>query len=112
MEKLEYKIEKDLAKVRLDKAISEKDKNLSRARIQKLLEDGKILVNGVRQKASYKVNEGDLIEIEKVEPKEVNIKPEEIPLDIIYEDDDILIVNKQKGLVVHPRKWKSRWNFG
>lgn len=102
MEKREYKVEKEFVGIRLDKAISDKDKSLSRAMVQKLLEDGKILVNGNVTKASYKLNIDDIIEIEKSEPKEVNIKPEEIPLDIVYEDDDILIVNKQKGLVVHP----------
>ena len=102
MEKREYKVDKEFAGIRLDKAISDKDNNLSRAMVQKLLDDGKILVNGKKAKASYKLNINDIVEIEKVEAKEVDIKPEDIPLDIIYEDNDILIVNKQKGLVVHP----------
>lgn len=102
MKKREYKVDKEFAGIRLDKAISDKDNNLSRAMVQKLLDDGKILVNGKKAKASYKLNINDIVEIEKVEAKEVDIKPEDIPLDIVYEDNDILIVNKQKGLVVHP----------
>ena len=99
----EYKVEKDLEGIRIDKAISEKDSTISRAMVQKMLEDGKILVNGKVPKSSYKLVVGDVVQIEKVIPKEVNIKPDEdIPLDIIYEDDDILVINKQKGLVVHP----------
>ena len=99
----EYKVEKDLEGIRIDKAISEKDSTISRAMVQKMLEDGKILVNGKVPKSSYKLVVGDVVQIEKVIPKEVDIKPDEdIPLDIIYEDDDILVINKQKGLVVHP----------
>lgn len=102
MEKKEYKIEQDLAGMRLDKAISEKDSKLSRSMVQKMLDNGDILVNGKAVKASYKLSSGDTVEITYEEPKEADLKPENIPLDIIYQDDDILVVNKQKGLVVHP----------
>lgn len=102
MEKKEYKIEKDLEGIRLDKAISMKDSKLSRSMVQKMLESGCILVNGSIPKSSYKLAIGDIVEITYEEPKEIDLKPEDIPLDIVYEDDDILIVNKQKGLVVHP----------
>lgn len=99
----EYKIEKDLAGIRIDKAISQKDSNISRAMVQKMLEDGKITVNGKIPKSSYKLLDGDIVAIEEIELKDVDIKPDDnIPLDIIYEDDDILVINKQKGLVVHP----------
>ena len=70
--------------------------------IKKLLEDGKITVNGEITKASYKVQLNDKIEIDIEKPKEVKLEAQEIPLDVIYEDNDILVVNKQKGLVVHP----------
>lgn len=101
-----YIVEKDLEGIRIDKAISEKDKDISRAMVQKMLTDGKILVNGKVPKSSYKLMVGDTVEIEEIIPKEVDIKPDEdIPLDIVYEDNDILVINKQKGLVVHPRKW-------
>ena len=70
--------------------------------IQKLIEENQILVNGVVQKASYKVQKGDEIVINIPEVKEVGLKSQDIPLDIIYEDNDILVVNKPKGMVVHP----------
>ena len=70
--------------------------------MQRLIEEGKILVNEKQEKPSYKVNEGDIIKIEKEEPQEIDLKPQEIPIDIIYEDKDILIINKAKGMVVHP----------
>lgn len=87
---------------RLDKYISKHNENLSRAMIQKLIEQNQILVNGKSQKASYKVQPGEEITINIPNVKEIGLKSQEIPLDIIYEDNDILVVNKQKGMVVHP----------
>ena len=87
---------------RLDKYVSNLESNLSREAIQRMIKTGKILVNGNREKPSYKVSVGDNISIEKEEVKEIDLKPQEMPLDIIYEDDDILIINKEKGVVVHP----------
>ena len=89
-------------KIRLDAYISKQMQDLSRSMIQKLLEENKINVNGKSEKPAYKVQNGDIIEINIEEPKEVKIEAQDIPLDIIYEDEDILVVNKQKGLVVHP----------
>ncbi len=88
--------------IRIDKYISLKLKNISRANSQKMIENGDILVNDKKVKVSYKVEENDSIKIIIEEPKESHLKPEDIPLDIVYEDDDIVVVNKQKGLVVHP----------
>ncbi len=88
--------------MRLDKLIATKCEDLSRTMIQKLIEDEKVSVNGKTAKASLKVKKGDVIEIEEVEVKEIALKPQDIPLDIIYEDNDIIVVNKPKGLVVHP----------
>ena len=87
---------------RLDKYVSNLESNLSREAIQRMIKTGKILVNGKREKPSYKVSVGDNISIEKEEVKEIDLKPQEMPLDIIYEDDDILIIKKEKGVVVHP----------
>lgn len=89
-------------KLRLDSYIAKKDESLSRSMIQKLLEESKITVNGNVVKASYKVQVGDRIQIEIEPPKEVKLEAQDIPIDIIYEDDDIIVVNKPKGLVVHP----------
>ena len=102
MEKKEFVINEDLAGERIDKAISIKDENLSRAAVQRLIDEEKVLVNGNKVKSSYKLNIGDTVTIIYEEPKEVEIKEENIPLDIVYEDSDILVINKQKGLVVHP----------
>lgn len=87
---------------RLDKYIAQKQESLSRVMIQKLIEEGNILVNGEKSKPSYNVQEGDKITIQIPEVKATDLKAQEIPLDIIYEDDDIIVVNKAKGMVVHP----------
>lgn len=88
--------------IRLDAYIAEERKQLSRTMIQKLIESGNILVNGSKKKLSYKVQMNDQITINLPEAKETNLKPQEIPIEIIYEDNDIIVVNKPKGLVVHP----------
>lgn len=95
-------IVKENEQKRLDAYISEKLPELSRTMVKKLLDDGKILVNNKAPKASYKPVENDKIEIEIEEPKEIELKAQEIPIQIIYEDNDIIVVNKPKGLVVHP----------
>ena len=87
---------------RLDKALSLLCPSLSRSYITKLLKEGKILVNGQISKPSYKVNENDDITLLEIVDEKADIKEENIPLDIIYEDDDILIINKEQGMVVHP----------
>ena len=88
--------------VRLDVYISNEYKDLSRTMVQKLIEDGNIQVNGNIKKISYKVQIGDKIEMKLPESREVDLKPQEIPIEIIYEDNDIIVVNKPKGMVVHP----------
>ena len=102
MEKREYIIDASLVGIRLDKAISMKDSKLSRVAIQRMIDEENILVNDKKVKTSYKLSLNDKVTIIKEEPKEVEIKAEDIPLDVVYEDNDILVVNKQKGLVVHP----------
>ena len=95
-------IVEDTENVRIDRFLSERLSELSRSHIQKLIKDGNILVNGSCIKANYKVNKNDQVTVEMPELKEPDILPENIPLDILYEDSDILIVNKPKGMVVHP----------
>ena len=87
---------------RIDAYISDKIEELSRVAVQRLLANGQILVNGKKVKASYKVQKGDKIEIEEEETVEISLKAQNIPIDIIYEDNDIIVVNKPKGMVVHP----------
>lgn len=88
--------------IRLDSYIAGKYKDLSRTMIQKLIENGEILVNGQKKKISYKVNINDKISINIPEPEKTDLKAQDIPLEIIYEDNDIIVVNKPKGMVVHP----------
>ncbi len=92
----------DYVGIRIDKCLSELMTDYSRAYIQKLLDDGNITVNNKSVKSNYKLRAGDNVEISIPEPEELEILPENIPLDIVYEDNDILIVNKPKGMVVHP----------
>ena len=87
---------------RLDAYISSQDEEITRTSAQRLIEQGNILVNGKKQKVSYKVSDGDIITIEEVKPQEIELKAQEIPIEIIYEDTDIIVVNKPKGMVVHP----------
>ncbi len=87
---------------RIDAYLSEKLEDTSRVAIQRLVTNGKVLVNGKTVKASYKVQAGDKIEVEEEVPVEISLKAQNIPLDIIYEDKDIIVVNKPKGMVVHP----------
>ena len=105
--KAEYIINNEFVGMRIDKAISEKDKELSRVAIQRMIDNENIKVNGKKVKASYKLNKDDKVTIEKEEKKETEIKAEDIPLDIIYEDNDIIVINKAKGMVVHPGNGNS-----
>lgn len=87
---------------RLDKYLTELLPDLSRSHIQKLIKNENITVNGSSVKANYKLTIGNQIDVHIPEPEVLDIQPEDIPLDILYEDEDILIVNKPKGMVVHP----------
>lgn len=87
---------------RIDSYIAGKDQEISRVAVKRLIEQGKILVNGKQVKVSYKVQLGDVITQEAEDIKEIELKAQEIPLEILYEDNDIIVVNKPKGMVVHP----------
>lgn len=102
METLEFLVEEGDAGVRIDRYLSERNQELSRSYIQKLLKDKQITVNGKEIKANYKAVMGDLVEVLIPELSEPDILPEDIPLDILYEDEDVMVVNKPKGMVVHP----------
>ena len=88
--------------IRLDSYISTKDETLSRATIQRLLESNNITVNGESKKSSYKVKCGDVIKLDIPEAKESKLVAQDIPIEVVYEDSDIIVVNKPKGMVVHP----------
>lgn len=87
---------------RIDKYLDNKLGDISRSFLQKAIKNNKVLVNGKIVKANYKVKQGDKVQLEIPDAIEPDILPENIPLDIIYEDADILVVNKPKGMVVHP----------
>lgn len=88
---------------RLDKYLSDKLEDMTRSYLKKLISDDKVvLVNGNPTKPNYKLKPGDIIELTVPEPIELEIKAENIPLDIVYEDNDMLVVNKPQGMVVHP----------
>ena len=108
---MEIKVINGEEKQRLDKYISNVKQDISRTMIKKLIEEENILVNGKKVKTSYIVQNGDTITINIPEAKCANIVAQDIPLDIIYEDNDIIVVNKAKGMVVHPAVRKFRWNF-
>lgn len=87
---------------RLDKFVSEQIPDLSRTRVKELIRDNNILVNQKKEKVSYKVQAGDQVEVNVPAVKPLDVVPENIPLDIVYEDDDVIVVNKPQGMVVHP----------
>ena len=92
----------DTAGERLDAFLARAVENMSRSGAQKLLEEGHVLLRGKPGKKNDKLQPGDEIRVTIPEPKPVDIVPKEIPLDIVYEDEDVLVINKPKGLVVHP----------
>ena len=96
------KINEESVGKRIDSFIPSIKKDISRSMVQKLIKEENIKVNGKETKHSYKLKLNDEIEISIPEAKEIDLKAQDIPLDIIYEDDDIIVINKPKGMVVHP----------
>lgn len=92
----------DLAGERLDAFLARSELGLSRSAVQKLMEEGCVRLGGRPGKKNDRLNVGDLVEVTIPEPKAVDVAPREIPLDIVYEDADVVVINKPKGLVVHP----------
>ncbi len=102
MDYSEYIAGEEDAGNRIDSFLADKLPLLSRSYIQKQIKEGNILVNGSRTKAGYKICASDTIKVYEAPAEELEIKPENIPLDIIYEDNDIIVINKPKRMVVHP----------
>ena len=97
-----FEVREGEAGKRLDVFLAGEAEDYTRSHIQKLVEDGLALVNGIAARASYKVKQGDLIRLEVPEPEGMESKAEKIPLDIYYEDSDVIVINKPRGMVVHP----------
>lgn len=93
---------------RLDVFLARMDETLSRSRVQRLIADGHVMVDGKTPKASQRLSEGATVAVEMPEPEATDILPEQIPLDILYEDEDVIVVNKARGMVVHPAAGVSR----
>lgn len=102
MEKWNFLVETEGTGMRIDRYLAEKCADFSRSYLQKLIKEEQVCVNGKPAKANYKVQTGDCVEVSVPEIKELDVKPQEIPLDILYEDEYLLVVNKPKGMVVHP----------
>lgn len=94
--------EENMEGERIDFFVAEVMEDLSRSMVKSLIEQGKIQANGKKVKASYRVQEGDEITVEIPEPRQVDIKAQNIPLNIIYQDQDVAVIDKPKGMVVHP----------
>ena len=88
--------------MRLDKYLTEQFPEQTRSYLQKLIKDGEVLVNGKTVKAGYQLTKGDEVSVNIPEPKELDVEPQKMDLDIVYEDDDVILINKPKGMVVHP----------
>lgn len=102
MNEYEFLIKEEKEAERIDKFLSEAIGDLSRSFLQKLLKEQQVMVNEKPVKANYRLRTGDRIRVCVPPCEELNIEPENIPLDILYEDEDLLVVNKPKGMVVHP----------
>lgn len=102
MQQNDYAVPQEAAGLRLDKAITLLCEDLSRNAVQQLLDEGNILVNGKSENKKYSVKYNDVISVTLPEPKTLSVAPENIPLDIVFEDEYLLVVNKPKGMVVHP----------
>ncbi|HDI3055500.1 pseudouridine synthase [Clostridium botulinum] len=102
MEKISLQVEKEFDNVRLDLYLSKIFEDKSRSYLQGIIDQGNVLVNNKKKKRNYKLKVGDNIEVNIPEPKLLQIEPEDIKLDIIYEDKDVIVVNKPQEMVVHP----------
>ena len=102
MEHLIITAEGNAANERLDKFLSDNIDGISRSYAAKLITDGMVCINGKNAEKKYKIKGGELIEVDVPEPENIEVLPEDIPLNIVYEDKDLIVVNKPQGMVVHP----------
>ena len=100
---LQYEVTEEEDGLRLDQYIAGRCMDLSRSYIQKLIKESRVTINkNIQTQTKTAVQESDIVNVSLPDPKELEIKPQDIPLDILYEDNDVLVVNKPKGMVVHP----------
>jgi len=102
MNKYEFTVEEDFNGLRIDKWISERGIELTRSSVQKLIDDKNVTVNSKIISKNYKLKTNDFVIINIPEPVELNLIAQDIPVEIVYQDDDLIVVNKPKGMVVHP----------
>lgn len=102
MNEFDFIVTKENVGTRLDKFLALVLQDVSRSNIQNIIDEGKVLVNNKEKKSNYKLKEKDFVLVSIPEPKELNVEPENIPIEIMYEDSDIIVVNKPHGMVVHP----------
>lgn len=98
----EFMVESEQEGARIDQFLTQKIPDISRSRIQKLIEQGNVTVQDKQIKPNYKVRQGDVVRVDLPEPVVLDVKPEDIDIEILYEDEDIAVVNKPQGMVVHP----------
>ena len=101
-DKTTWRVDEDLEGERLDAFVAERMECLSRSQAQKLIGDGRVWVDGEVRKASYKIKSGEVVAVEVPPPAAVDLQAEDIPLEIVYQDSNVVVFNKPKGLVVHP----------
>lgn len=102
MKEFNFVVTKENEGTRLDKFLALVLQDISRSNIQNIIDEGKVLVNNKEKKSNYKLKEKDFILVNIPDPRELNVEPENIPIEIMYEDKDIIVVNKPQGMVVHP----------
>lgn len=102
MEDIKVRVNEQQAGLRIDKILSQVFSDFSRTQVQLLINDSHVLVNGKVVKASFKPELDDEVDIHIPEPENTNIEPEDIPLEIVYEDSDVIVINKPTGMIVHP----------
>lgn len=102
VEERSWQVEPEWAGTRLDLALARKYDDLSRSRVQTLIDEGQVQVNGQKIKANYKLKAGDEVNLQVPAPRPLTVEPEPIPLEVVYEDQDVIVINKPRGLVVHP----------
>lgn len=102
MDNFSFFIDNSSVGIRIDKWLTNKEINITRSSLQKLIDDGRVLVNSIQISKNYKLHLGDKIDLSIPDPVELDIKAQNLPVEIVYEDDDLLVVNKPKGMVVHP----------